>query len=214
MSENDDPESTIPWPGFVDILSTVIIVFVFFMMMTSVIIFVLSEQAKKAAVQEAHKQSESTIDQKSTKASPEPTLAPDVNNLLLQKEALQKEVAELKQLKNVLSEAQQQTTESTDSSMVIHFGDLGATILKDTDDVIKTHLPFDGHVTIVSTIPKGSDFASIREIALNRALNVRNVLIQGGIPNTEIALKIIAQEDESKENTDNVYGSVTLTFEQ
>ena len=50
MSDDIDPESTIPWPGFVDILSTVIIVFVFFMMMTSVIIFVLSDQAKKAAV--------------------------------------------------------------------------------------------------------------------------------------------------------------------
>lgn len=213
MSENEDPESTIPWPGFVDILSTVIIVFVFFMMMTSVIIFVLSEQAKKAAVAEAHKQSQSTIDQQSTKSSPQPTLAPDVNNLLMQKEALQKEVAKLAQLKNVLSEATQQSTEAGQGGLTVHFGDLGATILKETDDAIQAMLPHNGRVSITSYVPKGSDFASIREIALNRALNIRNVLIQGNVANNKIKLKIVTLEEEDNVTTDDVYGRVQITFE-
>ncbi|NBO19563.1 MAG: hypothetical protein EBV03_10140 [Proteobacteria bacterium] len=214
-SESDDPESTIPWPGFVDILSTVIIVFVFFMMMTSVIIFVLSEQAKRAAVSEAQKRAESPseVDQKSNKTSPDQTLSPDISNLLREKEALQKEVERLTQLKTVLSESEQQQTALDGNVMTITFGDLGATITKETGETIKTQLPYEGKVQIVSYIPKGSDFGSIREIAFNRAMNIRNVLMQGGMPGDKITLKILAQNDDDMRNKDNFYGSVTLTFE-
>lgn len=223
MSDQDDPDSTIPWPGFVDILSTVIIVFVFFMMMTSVIIFVLSEQAKKTAVNEAQKQtqsedakkkSQSDVDQKDIKNSTEKTLSPDVSNLLMEKEALQKEINRLTQLKNVLSESQSQDNKREGNVVYVTFGDMGATITKPTEDFIQKQMPFEGHIVLTSIIPKGSDFASIREIALNRALNIRNVLLQSGVPNDHIALKIISQADESKENTKNVYGSVTLTFKK
>lgn len=211
--DNEDPESTIPWPGFVDILSTVIIVFVFFMMMTSVIIFVLSEQAKKAAVNEAtQKQSQSEVDQHDTKASPEKSLSPDISNLLMEKEALQKEINKLTQLKNVLSESQKQETKRVDNVVHVHFQDLGATITKDTTDFLQAQMPYEGRINITSIIPNGSDFASIREIALNRALNIRNVLLQNGVAGSNIALKIVSQEVENKENTNEIYGSVTLTF--
>ncbi|MBY0406063.1 MAG: hypothetical protein K2Q01_00080 [Rickettsiales bacterium] len=241
MSENEDPESTIPWPGFVDILSTVIIVFVFFMMMTSVIIFVLSEQAKRAAVSEAQRQSKSEVNQQETKSSPEQTLSPDVSNLLMEKEALQKEINKLTQLKNVLSESVEQQAARKGNTLYIRFGDMGATITDKTGEQIRAQLPYEGHITITSYIPTGSDFASIREIALNRALNVRNVLLQNGVPSDHVALKILSQDIESVTasgtaiNSSNaffdtatgtatganaavtaeqVYGNVTLTFSE
>lgn len=226
MSESDDPESTIPWPGFVDILSTVIIVFVFFMMMTSVIIFVLSEQAKKDAVQNAKQQSkedvqqskdkketQAEVDQQETKTTE--VLKPDVSNLLMEKEALQKEIAKLTQLKNVLSESQAQTLEQAADMITVHFGDMGATITKDTENAIRNGLPSNVRFTIISYIPKDSDFASIREIALNRALNIRNVLLQSNITNDKIDLKIVRHEDDKNlAPTDSVYGSVTILFAQ
>jgi hypothetical protein len=214
-SESDDPESTIPWPGFVDILSTVIIVFVFFMMMTSVIIFVLSEQAKQQAVSEAEKRAKSAseIDQKADKVSPDQAvLSPDISNLLHEKEALQKEVERLTQLKTVLSESEVQKATRDGDVLSITFGDFGASITPDTTEVIKQQLPYSGHVQIISYIPKGSDFASIREIALNRALNIRNTLLQGGIPNDHIALKILSQQNDDMKNKENFYGNITITF--
>lgn len=217
MSANsDDPESAIPWPGFVDILSTVIIVFVFFMMMTSVIIFVLSEEAKRAAVSEAEKRAESAsdIDQDDTKTSPTQILSPDVNNLLQEKAALQKEVARLTQLKTVLSESTQQSTEQKENQLVLHYGDLGATITDATHDVIKATMPFAGKIQIISYIPIGNNFASIREISLNRALNIRNVLLENGVESKKIALKIIPEPDTDMSKPDNVYGKVTLTYMQ
>lgn len=213
-AESDDPESTIPWPGFVDILSTVIIVFVFFMMMTSVIIFVLSEQAKQAAVSEAQKRAESPseVDQKSNKISPEKELSPDISNLLQDREALQKEVERLMQLKTVLSESVQQTVDRAENLLTVHFGDFGASIVPETSEFIKNQMPHPGRIMIHSYIPKGSDFASIREIALNRALNIRNVLLQNGMANDQIVLRILPQQDDDMKNKDNFYGSVTLTF--
>jgi hypothetical protein len=203
MSENDDPESTIPWPGFVDILSTVIIVFVFFMMMTSVIIFVLSEQTRKNAVSEAKQQAQQQADKQAPRR-------PDVSNLIAEKEALLKEIDKLTQLKNVLSESQQQELKREKQRLEIHYKDMGATITQQSTDVLKQMLPFEGRITIQSLIPRGSDFASIREIALNRALNARNILLQNGIPQDRISMKIRAQAETGSEN---IYGGVVLVFE-
>ena len=223
MSEDIDPESTIPWPGFVDILSTVIIVFVFFMMMTSVIIFVLSDQAKKAAVDNAVKVKTEDKNQP-TKTAASSNLAPDVNNLLAEKETLQKEVDRLAQLKNVLSESTDQKTVHIENEIVVSYGDMGATVTPESSDTVKAALPFDGHITINAIIPEGRDFGSIREIALNRALNIRNILLQNGVASEHIALRISlpkAQEETPKtdtkqpeEKTDNQYGSVKITFEK
>lgn len=212
MSEDIDPESTIPWPGFVDILSTVIIVFVFFMMMTSVIIFVLSEQAKKSAVANAQKE-QSEAKEDSTKPAPETKLAPDVNNLLIEKEELQKEINKLTQLKNVLSESEDQKAARGEHTLTVTFGDMGATLVPATVDYIKAAMPYDGHITINALIPEGRDFGSIREIALNRALNVRNILLQSGVASDHIALRIIAPKESDEMNT-IPYGNVTLVFEK
>lgn len=213
-SESDDPESTIPWPGFVDILSTVIIVFVFFMMMTSVIIFVLSEEAKRAAVSDAQKRAESPaeIEQEKEKLSPDQMHSPDISNLLREKEALEKEVARLTQLKTVLSESMEQHTTREGDTLIVHFGDLGATITPETNETIAAQMPFEGSIQMISYIPKGSDFASIREIALNRALNIRNTLLQGGMTSDRVTLRILPQQDDDMKNPDNFYGHVALTF--
>lgn len=205
MSSDDiDPESTVPWPGFVDILSTVIIVFVFFMMMTSVIIFVLSEQSKKAAVDEA-------VEQSTTEDRPE--LPPDIHDLIHERETLRKEIDKLTQMKNVLSESELQSTVLEGNTLTIVFGDMGATLKAQTTDIIAQTLPFQGKIQLTAHIPQGDDYSAIREVALNRALNIRNVLLQNNIPKEKIALKIASGKSLADESSKNPYGSVTIAFE-
>jgi len=47
MDRRDEDSGAIAWPGFVDILSAVIIIFIFFVMITSIIMFFLSIEFKK-----------------------------------------------------------------------------------------------------------------------------------------------------------------------
>tara|TARA_B100001989_G_C24545935_1_gene470776 strand:- start:661 stop:1398 length:738 start_codon:yes stop_codon:yes gene_type:complete len=47
MDRRDDDSGAIAWPGFVDILSAVIIMFVFFVMITAIVMYVLSVEHKK-----------------------------------------------------------------------------------------------------------------------------------------------------------------------
>ncbi len=49
MSDSEQEES-VAWPGFVDILSAVIIMFVFFVMITSIIVYMLAQDFKKKVV--------------------------------------------------------------------------------------------------------------------------------------------------------------------
>jgi hypothetical protein len=202
-ADSEDPESTIPWPGFVDILSTVIIVFVFFMMLTSVIIFVLSQQDKSKAVEKVKseqttKEITQTIEQQTTK----------INQILLENKALKEQLAKVLQIKSVLSESEQQKTGSTTTEARIDYGDFGVTLQPATVDFLKGINPFPQKITIQTLIPKGNNFGSTREIALNRALNVRNVLIQEGVKPENITLKII--DASTQENT--LYGSVIVLF--
>jgi hypothetical protein len=59
-----------------------------------------------------------------------------------------------------------------------------------------------------------NDYGATREIALNRALNVRNILLQNGVAREKVALKITSQSVNAKELVEGPYGSVTLTFGQ
>jgi hypothetical protein len=206
MSGNaDDPESTIPWPGFVDILSTVIIVFVFFMMLTSVIIFALSQEDKAKAVKNAkeevvvEEEAESGTNQTNT-----------ITQLLLENKALKAQVADLIQVKSVLSESENQTTTRNANNVKIAFGDFGVTLQPKTILFIKGLFPMNGKVVLETTVPKGNNFGSMREIALNRALNVRNILIQEGLKPENIALKII----DGSTSEDNGYGNVKFIVSQ
>jgi len=47
MDRRDEDSGAVAWPGFVDILSAVIIIFIFFVMITSIIMFFLSLEFKK-----------------------------------------------------------------------------------------------------------------------------------------------------------------------
>jgi hypothetical protein len=206
MSGNaDDPESTIPWPGFVDILSTVIIVFVFFMMLTSVIIFVLSQQDKTKAVEKAKAEA---VAEAATESVEDKTNK--INQILLENKALKEQIDKLIQVKSVLAESENQTTARDAKSAKITFGDFGVTLQPKTIEFLKSLFPLKGKVTLETTVPTGNNFGSTREIALNRALNVRNILIQEGLKPENIALKIL---DEST-SEDNSYGNVRITFDQ
>lgn len=216
MSGNtDDPESTIPWPGFVDILSTVIIVFVFFMMMTSVIIFVLSEEVKKNAVEEARNEAKAeamaqqAAGRNEEEAASAGLSAEEIGSLLKENKEMKEKIEQLLQAKAIISESDQQSVKQEGKDLQIVFGDFGATLKPETIEQIKGKLPFQGKITLLAEVPKASDFGTTRELALNRALNVRNVLIQNNVTPSQITLKIITKKEKSMERS---YGAVTIEF--
>jgi hypothetical protein len=173
---------------------------------------VLSDQAKKAAVDNAVKTSQSDVKDHQGKPAPETSLAPDISNLLQEKENLLKEINKLTQIKTVLSESTLQKSVKDTNIITITFGDMGATLVPETTAFIKESLPHSGTVIITAYIPDGNDFSSIKEIALNRALNIRNVLLENGTTSDRITMRIVAQDSNVKDKAENQYGSVTLTF--
>jgi hypothetical protein len=205
MSGNaDDPESTIPWPGFVDILSTVIIVFVFFMMMTSVVIFVLAQQDRKKAVEQAKTEAKNEQIQEQAASSNEV-----VRQLLEENRKLKSQVDGMMQTKTTLTESEAQRVESQKSGVAIIFEDLGVTLTKDTAAFIKA-AALGKRITLLAEIPTGQDFTSTRQIALNRALNIRNALLERGVPAANIRLRIVPLP---KDAAANPFGQVTVKFD-
>ncbi len=63
IDEGDGDLSDVAMPGFIDILSSVITVFMFFMLITSAIMFFMSLAMKKSLVDESRKQTESKVSQ-------------------------------------------------------------------------------------------------------------------------------------------------------
>ena len=205
MSANtEDPESTIPWPGFVDILSTVIIVFVFFMMMTSVIIFALSQEQQKKAVQEAVKK-----DSQEEKSVQEASKL-DVRDLLKENQTLKEEIS-LLQAKSVLSESKKQIARQIDDvTMNIEYGDFGVTLIPETIEKIQSLLPVKGKIFLQSVMSSDAKYGFLREIGLNRVLNIRNMLIQSGVPSADISLKLINSDQQISQDS-MFYGQVIIS---
>jgi hypothetical protein len=81
-----------------------------------------------------------------------------------------------------------------------------------TIDFIKQQLPFKGHIAVTAFVSEKQDFNAVKEIALNRALNVRNILLQTGIANDHVSIKITVQKQEEGSHADNQYDTVSIRF--
>ncbi len=191
---SDDPESTIPWPGFVDILSTVIIVFVFFMMMTSTIIFLMAQKQQEKAVSDAKQEVIEDINNV------------DIKQVLLENSQLKKQVEDMVRVKSILGESESQIVSKQENGVKITFNDFGVTLLPETTESIKSYLSNVRKVQLQAYVPQ--NYAATREIALNRALNVRNLLIQAGLKPENVELKILTDTT----GNEGAYGHILLSY--
>jgi len=161
MEANDDDFSAIAWPGFVDILSTVIMMFLFFVMIVSIVMYSMSMDFKKTVQAESEKEVKERVSeevQRYAEKFKESNLTPDsiktlyeyeqeVEKLTEENAELQKKIEELKTAPTTGIVAQagagmaaagtEQTTEASKDSFTILFDDNAISLSESTIDAVK-----------------------------------------------------------------------------
>ncbi|MCB1680838.1 MAG: hypothetical protein KDI65_02785 [Alphaproteobacteria bacterium] len=162
----DDDAGAIAWPGFVDILSSVMIMFLFFMLITSIVMFALNIEYRKKLKEESEKKfaeivstelkdklsellsGNITVDQLKDKLEYE-SIVDDLSNktetLQHQNTALNIQIDELeKVLEQVRSDTvqgtEQRTNVSKDNNLVIMFNNNDITLSKETIAVVEAYM--------------------------------------------------------------------------
>jgi biopolymer transport protein ExbD len=182
----------VPWPGFVDILSTVLIVFVFFMMIVSMIVFYMGTNYVKAAQQAVAeaKKADSTIS-------------------LLEKQRSQ--VSEeiegmtklLQNIKALSMPSSKQTVTVEQGVLRVVFEDLGSVPTESNKAVLAEQFKrfsktCRGVLSITASVAERINmYGWGREIQLQRTLVLRNFALEAGFPADKI--KITTQSDNNPE---------------
>ncbi len=220
MSGSDDSNdlSAIAWPGFVDILSAVIIMFVFFVLIIAVVLYfhVITYKSKvqtdavnlaMEAVSELEVESRSQKTQKADESAE--MLEVQVAELKQKNEALEKVVSDLKKLmqsRAEFSESETQTyiKDSENGRFVIFFGHDAITLTKETLDVMEKFVEEVANRYNLSeskAIIKGGvdqrskQLVATKKLAIARMLNARNVMIKSPVPRENITINIDAGRD-------------------
>lgn len=174
-SRREEDYSAIAWPGFVDILSAVIIMFVFFLMIVATALFfhiIIYKSKVKSAIVSDIVQNESTME-------------------------FQQQNAEF-----VESEEQELKADSENNEFTILFGPDAISVTEDVKLNLRAQLerynpdnsPDKNYVvTIYSSKAKVGLETVIRKVATARLLNVRNVVLTAGLPSNSIRAKIVNQ---------------------
>lgn len=207
MQADDEGDlGDVAMPGFVDILSSVITVFMFFMLITSVTMFFLSVKMKKSVMEESKKEAQSaaskeleaylkkleageiSLEELKAKAAGEQAVQQlSVKNTYLT-ESLQASEEALQKTRAAMGKTQNQKTEtSTDNtSLVIIYDESGITVNPETTRIIKEFIVrlmqdpgFKDKALLLETPdnPAATTQSLSRELSLGRSLNVRNVLL-------------------------------------
>lgn len=191
------------WPGFVDILSSVMIMFVFFLMITATALYfhtikfkseVLSNNAKVVADQVDEKVKDLVIENQILKDQIQQMMQSNASPIESKDKVLQQS-AEF-----VASKNQTTDTLDQDNTLVVFFGEDAISLTKETTDIIKDFM--DRHkasaktITLVSNMQKVNEIElTARKVAVARMLNVRNGVLQSKISSSKIKASIVKSDD-------------------
>lgn len=205
-SDDEGDLGDVAMPGFVDILSSVVTVFMFFMLITSVTMFFLSVKMKKSVMEESKKVAQSdaakelndylkkleageiTLEELKTKAAGQQAVQQlSVKNTYLT-ESLQASEEALQKTRAAMGKTQNQKVETSidSTSLVIIYDESGITVNPDTTKIIKEFITrlkqdptFKDKTLLLESPdnPAATTQSLSRELSLGRSLNVRNVLL-------------------------------------
>jgi hypothetical protein len=212
MAGGSSEEDNIPWSGFIDILSSVIMVFIFFMMLT---VIVISQSVKKKKVIDNKTREEVNYTENRTeKTIVQTTLFDDTKHQLYVLygdtgitllEEIQKKINQYFDFKPV-TDAPVTDAQSTDTPVT------------DSLPIITSTFNKDKTIFIESYAPLYVDSTQKQEVALYRAFNVRNYLLQNGIEQKNIKIKIHTKTDKDtllhEECVQSVLGCVLISYEK
>lgn len=187
------------WPGFVDILSSVIIIFVFFVMIIAgVILFLMliyTSQIKSISIEQAKKEVAAMVSQENS------ALRAENIALVVENDDLKRKV---KQVAAGFSKSTEQNTEMDERKMIVFYGGDAITVTEKTDKEIRAFVEKyradlesgKARIRLVGVKNPGAPTESTaRNLALARLLNVRNVFVAEQIANESITANIIDSED-------------------
>ncbi len=209
MSSRDDDIAEIAWPGFVDILSAVIMMFVFFVMILSIVMFVLSINHQQMIERDNVQKIREGIENIKSQILAKNQLTPEEFEIQIQKiNELQELSQENNKLNKKIAQLKADLAKSNEQNVIVAQDSSSLTVVYKKNDVTLTEITesmiadFLGNmdketrqkVRIVIEAgdnPETKSLSVSREIALARTLNVRNVILEGGIaaPRVSVAYK-------------------------
>ncbi len=223
MSDQDEDMGAMAWPGFVDILSSVIIMFVFFVMVVaSALYFHIIIFKSKILAEISESTSASSTAQELAKTNR--SLMKKVEELTEKMEILEQinednEVMLFKQDSGFAESQDQDLSENLEKrSITIFYGADSISITKESEIKIgamidKYTKEFGDKNTAVSILsnknPNAVNDVISRRLAVARMLNARNLFLDTEIPPNQVKAKITDQ-DAQKDS----YNWVTIQFDK
>ena len=214
MDRREEDAGAIAWPGFVDILSAVIIMFVFFVMILAIIMFVMTikhkesvEVQKRQEIEEIKQQLSGGQD--SPIESDIPTKTTNVQEVTKQNEELNQQVetlnTEIEQLKADLAKAKDQQTlvNEEERTMVVLYKRNEISLAPETEELIKNFLQNNmerqpqNYRLLLETgdPPNASSLSMMRELSLARTLNIRNVALSESLEPSQVSVTYTPPEE-------------------
>lgn len=191
--------SALAWPGFVDILSSVVMMFIFFVLITAFAllmhVIMYKSQFQQMTEQEQVTQKES--------------IKKDIQKLSSEKQGLEDKIASLNDkidmLNANLSESvnQEMNIDNEKNEIVIFFGEDAITVTQETKDAIKVFIdslkeryPAEDLMfeLVASRDPDAFTENVGRTIGFTRAFNARNVIVQNEILTDKIKVNVKSAE--------------------
>lgn len=239
---DDNDLSAIAWPGFVDILSSVVIMFVFFVLLVSVALYfhVITYKAKvqkdavnlaMEAVSEVQTKDNKMLEQFYTdapesaqKQEEQVTQADLILELKQKNEALEETIEDLQeklfQSRSQFSESVEQNSEARieDRTFIIFFGPDSITLTPKTKDDLKAFLAeVQGEVdlkTASASVTAGVSPRAPTQVAARKLSVARMLNARNVFLDTEIDLKKMNVELAGQEAIDGNYSWVKIVIEE
>ncbi len=186
MSERrEDDLATLAWPGFVDILSAVVIMFVFFLMIVSTSLYFHTIIYKSKILHQSEIQIKSSIQQDNKKDLKKEIKRLSAKNKELQEQLEGNGISHGEQLEE--SDEQAFDLSKDKMTLTIYFGVSSITVVDQTKEEIEMF--FDTHKSKLLTgkyivhveVGKSQNAATksiAREVALARLFNIRNEILK------------------------------------
>jgi len=217
MDRRDDDMEAHAWPGFVDILSAVIIMFVFFVLVIAIILSILSiervkdkqlsaDQGEPIASSAAERELIDLLQSGEITIEDVKESAINKQNAEVMAETVNDLEQQIQQIQIGLSNSDSENNKiiEEDNAMVIIFDRNVVTLNTDTQEKLATFIQSQkrqgNKVSLISSEnPNASYRNTSRQTALARSFNVRNVLIENEWPNKNISIDF--QPSEQIENS-------------
>jgi len=227
MSDDaEDDLAATAWPGFVDILSSVLIMFVFFLMITAVALAFHTILYKSKIKSQIEEKSRAVVEEKVESTTAEikkenEELKKKIEEIMSDatfSEEVKRDLEtklELTQDTAILAESKSQTiVDEGDNTIRVNYGPDAISITDEARVEIIAFLEQFNPNTMRVIIEASRDTsnaieATARRVAVARMLNLRNIVIEFEVPNNAINAQIIQGEE-----IDGLYDWVRLRVEQ